>query len=100
MERFERGYKDVKGRRNIFAEGKYNELGTDLPSPHGEENRKGQEDRGGIGVDSGEDRLSSFIEPRSMVRIQHQTQAQCIAETNQSKVSPSWRFEVFEVEAL
>jgi hypothetical protein len=54
----------------------------------------------GIGMDSDEERLSSFIKPRSMLYIEHQTQVQFVAETNESKVYPAWRFEVSKVEAL
>jgi len=48
LERFQRRWKDVKGRRSIFAEGKFNELGRPLPGPHEGENRKGLRERGGF----------------------------------------------------
>ena len=53
-----------------------------------------------MGVNLKEGRLSSLIEPRSMVCTELQTHVQFIAQTNQSKVLSAWRFEVSKVEAL
>jgi hypothetical protein len=49
LERFQRRSKDIKGRRSIFAEGKFNELGRLLPGPHEEEKWKRLRDRDGFG---------------------------------------------------
>ena len=67
-----------------------------FPYPHREESGGGLRPREKHGVGG----LSSLIEPRGMVCIQHQTQVQLVAETDQSELYPAWRFEVSKVEAL
>ncbi len=48
LEEFQGRWKETKGRRSIFAEGEFNELGRPLPGPHEGENRKDLKDRGGF----------------------------------------------------
>ncbi len=47
-----------------------------------------------------EERLSSFIEPQSMVCSQPHTEVQFFTEANQSEVESARRFEVSKVEVL
>ena len=51
-------------------------------------------------VNGKEGRLSSFIEPGSMVWTQPHTEMQFVAQANQSEVESARRFEVSKVEAL
>lgn len=67
-----------------------------LRGPEGEKDCQGVEDR----TEWKEGRLSSFIEPWSMVCTQPNTKMQFFTQANQSEMESAWRFEASEVEAL